>query len=199
MSLPVWLPGPIFLLGNVPTGGGVSSWVLTSSGGHCGSRYASYWNAFLFEHVFKELEASSYSKSGKPGKWEGIFQSGIFEQTGKSGEINTKYCKCPGISDKYYLLFLVASAYYLNELCIICYNRSNFQLRKQTIKNILEKSGNSVSPEKVGTRFIWYRIRITLWMHEVSVKIDFGQCEWAVNCIRYAVIQILCYLPAHIA
>ena len=38
-------------------------------------------------------------------KWEGIFQSGNFEQTGKVRENHTKYWKTPGISDKYYLLF----------------------------------------------------------------------------------------------
>ena len=26
-------------------------WSLTSSGGHCSSRYASYWNAFLFVYI----------------------------------------------------------------------------------------------------------------------------------------------------
>ena len=26
--------------------------VLTSSGGHCSGRYASYWNAFLFNNIF---------------------------------------------------------------------------------------------------------------------------------------------------
>ena len=45
------------------------------------------------------------------GKWEGIFQSGksqgILEQTGKVGKNHTKYWKIRGISDKYYLLFLV--------------------------------------------------------------------------------------------
>ena len=35
-------------------------------------------------------------------KWEGIFQSGNFEQTGKVGENLIKYWK---ISDKYYLMF----------------------------------------------------------------------------------------------
>ena len=38
-------------------------------------------------------------------KWEGIFQSGNFEQTGKVRENLTKYWKTQGISDKYNLLF----------------------------------------------------------------------------------------------
>ena len=38
------------------------------------------------------------------GKWEGIFQSGNFEQTGKVRENHTKYWKSPGISDKCSLL-----------------------------------------------------------------------------------------------
>ena len=40
-------------------------------------------------------------------KWEGIFQSGNFEQTGEVQENHTKYWKNQGISDKCYLLFLV--------------------------------------------------------------------------------------------
>ena len=32
-------------------------------------------------------------KQGKPGKWESIFQSGIFDQTGKVREICPKYWK----------------------------------------------------------------------------------------------------------
>ena len=40
-------------------------------------------------------------------KWEGIFQSGNFEQTGKVRENDTKYWKIQDISEKYYLLFLV--------------------------------------------------------------------------------------------
>ena len=40
-------------------------------------------------------------------KWEGIFQSGNFELTGKVRENQTKYWKTQGISDKCYLLFLV--------------------------------------------------------------------------------------------
>ena len=47
------------------------------------------------------------------GKWEGIFQSGNFEQPGKAGENHTKYWKTKGISDNCYLLFC-------NEVCIIC-------------------------------------------------------------------------------
>ena len=39
------------------------------------------------------------------GKWEGIFQSENFEQTGKARENHTKYWKSPGILDKCYLLF----------------------------------------------------------------------------------------------
>ena len=38
-------------------------------------------------------------------KWEGILQSGNFDQTGKVRENHTKYWKIQGISDKYYLLF----------------------------------------------------------------------------------------------
>ena len=38
------------------------------------------------------------------GKWEGIFQSGNFEQTGKVRENHTKYWKSSGISDKCSLL-----------------------------------------------------------------------------------------------
>ena len=42
-------------------------------------------------------------------KWEGIFQSGNFEQTGKVRENHTKYWKTQGIRDKYYLIFLYMS------------------------------------------------------------------------------------------
>ena len=49
-------------------------------------------------------------------KWEGIFQSGNFEQTGKVGENHTKYWKTRGIWNKYYLIFLMIfkwTVYYL--------------------------------------------------------------------------------------
>ena len=43
-------------------------------------------------------------RTGKPGKWEGIFQSGKsrnFDHTGKVRENHTKYWKTEEISDKY--------------------------------------------------------------------------------------------------
>ena len=40
-------------------------------------------------------------------KWEGIFRSGNFEQTGKVRDNHTKYWKYQGNSDICYLLFLV--------------------------------------------------------------------------------------------
>ena len=49
-------------------------------------------------------------------KWEGIFQSGSFEQTGKSRKITQNTGKNETISDKYYLIFLVIfklTVYYL--------------------------------------------------------------------------------------
>ena len=55
MSLPVWLSGPLFLLG-VSVRKRVSLQrddpVLTSSGGQQSRWYTSYWNAFLFSYVF---------------------------------------------------------------------------------------------------------------------------------------------------
>ena len=47
------------------------------------------------------------TRTGKPGKWKGIFWSENFEQTGKFRENHTKYWKNSRFSDKYYLLFLV--------------------------------------------------------------------------------------------
>ena len=41
------------------------------------------------------------------GKWEGIFQSGNFQQIGKVRENHTKYWRSPGILDKHYSSFLV--------------------------------------------------------------------------------------------
>ena len=49
-------------------------------------------------------------------KWEGTFQSGNFEPTGKVSENHTKYWKNEKFSDKYYLKFLVIfklALYYL--------------------------------------------------------------------------------------
>ena len=58
MSLHAWLPGPMFLPGVWWKGSkgssevkGQAPLVLTSSGGHCSGRYASYWNAFLLLDV----------------------------------------------------------------------------------------------------------------------------------------------------
>ena len=48
-----------------------------------------------------------YSDMENLEKWEGIFQSGNFEQTGKVRENDTKYWKIQGISEKYYVLFSV--------------------------------------------------------------------------------------------
>ena len=60
------------------------------------------------------------TQTGKPGKWEGIFQSekrsGNFEQTGKVRENHTRYWKNEKISNKYYLIFLAIfklTVYYL--------------------------------------------------------------------------------------
>ena len=51
------------------------------------------------------------TRTGKPGKMERHFpvreKSGNFEQTGKVRENHTKYWKTQGISEKFYLLFLV--------------------------------------------------------------------------------------------
>ena len=47
------------------------------------------------------------TRTGTPGKWEVIFQSGNFEQTGKVRENHTKYWKTEINCDKYYLIFLV--------------------------------------------------------------------------------------------
>ena len=40
--------------------------------------------------------------TGKPGKWESIFQSGNFEQTGKVRDFYTEYCKSRGILDNFF-------------------------------------------------------------------------------------------------
>ena len=53
--------------------------------------------------------------TGKPGKWEGIFQSGNFEQTGKVGDNHTKYWKSRGISN--FLLIFTARKRSLRRLC----------------------------------------------------------------------------------
>ena len=45
------------------------------------------------------------TRTGIPGKWEGIFQSG--KSPGKVMENDTKYWKIQGIAEKYYFLFLV--------------------------------------------------------------------------------------------
>ena len=55
MSLPVWLPGPMLLRGEVSLSGSLGGGSI--QGGLCqgdprtmkNGRYASYWNAFLFE------------------------------------------------------------------------------------------------------------------------------------------------------
>ena len=82
-------------------------------------------------------------------KWEGIFpvreKSGKFEQTGKVRDNHTKYWKILGISDKYYLLFLVmfkCTVYHLLKWII------KFLVKSRTLKKILEKSGNFVSPDR---------------------------------------------------
>ena len=61
VSLPAWLPGPMFLPGGSLSFGGEGlhpEWgmvlpppMLTFSGGHQSGRYASYWNAFLLNLV----------------------------------------------------------------------------------------------------------------------------------------------------
>ena len=81
------------------------------------------------------------TRTGKPGKWEGIF---------RFGENHTKYLKTRGISDKCYLLFLVIFKLTVQYLLK---GISFSVITKQDIKNtgkwkkILEKSGN-LSPEK---------------------------------------------------
>ena len=63
--------------------------------------------------IRKEVDISHTYENNNTGfslgleKWQGIFQSGKFEQTGKVGENHTKYWKSSEISDKCYLLFLV--------------------------------------------------------------------------------------------
>ena len=85
-------------------------------------------------------------------KWEGIFQSGNLEQTGKVRENHTKYWKTQGIWDKYYLIFLVIfkwTVYYLLKWIKFSVKK-NKTLKKilEKWQKILEKSGNFVSPEK---------------------------------------------------
>ena len=46
------------------SGGGAVSCVLTSSGGHCCGRYASYWNAFFIRSVFVCLSTRWRSQRG---------------------------------------------------------------------------------------------------------------------------------------
>ena len=57
----------VYLLGGCLPTGGSASWrlpVVTSSGDHCSSQYASYWNAFLLDfHSQIELEPSSFAGS----------------------------------------------------------------------------------------------------------------------------------------
>ena len=61
--------------------------------------------------IIVESEVACTATTGFPlglenlEKWEGIFQSGNFEQTGKVWEKHTKYWKTEGISEKNYLLF----------------------------------------------------------------------------------------------
>ena len=76
------------------------------SDAHCSGRYASYWNAFLFciiltlfSHLPLKVVYEFSIETGFPlgleklenlEKWEGIFQSGNFEQTGKVREKSGK-------------------------------------------------------------------------------------------------------------
>ena len=77
-------------------------------------------------------------------KCEGIFPGTKFEQTGKVRENHTKYRKSGN-------LFVIFSDIY-NELCIIYYNGSSFQLKNHNILKLLKKSGNlcqiTFRPEK---------------------------------------------------
>ena len=79
------------------------------------------------------------TETGKPGKWEGIFQSGksqgILNRLEKSGKITQNTGKTSGIFRKMLCYFLVI---FKNELCI---------MEKDTGK-VREKSGNFVSSEK---------------------------------------------------
>ena len=52
------------------------------------------------------------TRTGKPGKWEGVFRSGNFEQTGKSQGKAHKILENEKITDKYYLIFLVYVKYF---------------------------------------------------------------------------------------
>ena len=102
-------------------------------------------------------------------KWEGIFQSENFEQTGKVRENHTKYWKTQGIWDKYYL-----------------------KKKKKTLKKILEKwqkvlekSGNFFSLKKVGTLFPprRYAGRGTMWCGGLTAFLLYptGSCWDAVQ------------------
>ena len=91
------------------------------------------------------------TRTGKPGKWEGIFQSGNFEQTGKVRENHTKYWKTEINWDKYYLIFLVIfkwDVHYLLKWIKFLVKKQNIKEILEKWQKILEKSGNFVSPEK---------------------------------------------------
>ena len=74
--------------------------------------YIFYWYLYRSRAVWMNRSIGSMVIAGFPlglenlEKWEGIFQSGNFEQTGKVRENHTKYWKTQGIWDKYYLIFL---------------------------------------------------------------------------------------------
>ena len=74
-------------------------------------------------------------------------KSGNLEQTGKIRENHTKYRITLGISDKYYLIFLVI--FKLTVYCVLkCTLCTKDKTLKKILEKVLEKSANFVSLEK---------------------------------------------------
>ena len=82
------------------------------------------------------------TRTGKPRKWEGIFQSGEmsrnFEQTGKVGENHTKYWN---VRDFRHVIFIIFSDIQMN--CVLFAKMYHFFVKK--IKHLK----NTVKMEKI--------------------------------------------------
>ena len=142
------------------------------------------------------------------GKWEGIFQSGNFQQIGKVRENHTKYWRSPGILDKHYSSFLVIFKltyyYYLlqtklwkgNVFTPVCQSFcSQWGVYTGKVITMIQDSGsfnalNSLCEELFPPMAVQYQLAFHLWFEESSSPFKIGSALVTVHylLVRYIAI-----------